>query len=152
MDRFRAHACQPAWHDRVVNYGASTLYSYTLPCIVEIITFYQRPRGTRFFHNIATVILATATLAYFAMASDLGATPITAEFSHGRPGTRQIWVRNTSSSWQLTGLSNISFATVCQIYPVVHHLPAVVVAPTLPNGVGCFRYLNRCLLCMGRGH
>lgn len=34
----------------------------------------QRPRGTRFFHNIATVILTTSTIAYFAMASDLGAS------------------------------------------------------------------------------
>ncbi|KAJ3485673.1 hypothetical protein NLI96_g4790 [Meripilus lineatus] len=50
-----------------------------------------RPRGTRFFHNIAVIILATATLAYFSMASNLGSTPITAEFAHGNPGTRQIW-------------------------------------------------------------
>jgi len=56
-----------------------------------ILFTFLRPRGTRFFHNIATIILATATLAYFCMASDLGATPITAEFSHGFPGTRQIW-------------------------------------------------------------
>ncbi|TCD60425.1 hypothetical protein EIP91_010077 [Steccherinum ochraceum] len=51
----------------------------------------QRRRGTRFFHNIALVILATSTVAYFSMASDLGATPITAEFSRGNTGTRQIW-------------------------------------------------------------
>lgn len=52
----------------------------------------KRPRGTRLFHNIAIVILATASLAYFSMASDLGATPIQVEFNRGRPGTRQIWV------------------------------------------------------------
>ena len=55
----------------------------------------QRPRGTRFFHNIASIILTTSTIAYFAMASDLGATPVTEEFSRGVPGsTRQIWVSN----------------------------------------------------------
>ncbi|KAJ3528498.1 hypothetical protein NM688_g7990 [Phlebia brevispora] len=52
----------------------------------------MRPRGTRFFHNIAIVILTTATIAYFAMASDLGATPVVAEFSRGNTFTRQIWV------------------------------------------------------------
>ncbi|TCD60006.1 hypothetical protein EIP91_010924 [Steccherinum ochraceum] len=51
----------------------------------------RRPRGTRLFHNLAIVILATSTVAYFSMASDLGATPITAEFSRGNTGTRQIW-------------------------------------------------------------
>ena len=53
----------------------------------------QRPRGTRLFHNIATVILTTSTVAYFAMASDLGATPVRAEFGRGATNTRQIWVR-----------------------------------------------------------
>ncbi|TCD69747.1 hypothetical protein EIP91_006514 [Steccherinum ochraceum] len=53
---------------------------------------FMRPRGTRFFHNIAVVILATSTIAYFAMASDLGATPIFVEFQHaGFAQTRQIW-------------------------------------------------------------
>ncbi|CAL1704858.1 unnamed protein product [Somion occarium] len=50
-----------------------------------------RPRGTRFFHNIALIILTTSTIAYFAMASDLGATPVRAEFSRGTTNTRQIW-------------------------------------------------------------
>ncbi|TCD68061.1 hypothetical protein EIP91_011606 [Steccherinum ochraceum] len=52
---------------------------------------YTRPRGTRFFHNIATIILAVSTISYFSMASDLGATPVLAEFSRGNTGTRQIW-------------------------------------------------------------
>ncbi|THH30420.1 hypothetical protein EUX98_g3768 [Antrodiella citrinella] len=52
---------------------------------------YTLPRGTRFFHNIATLILATATISYFSMASDLGATPVLAEFSRGNTSTRQIW-------------------------------------------------------------
>ncbi|TFY63764.1 hypothetical protein EVJ58_g3052 [Rhodofomes roseus] len=51
-----------------------------------------RPRGTRLFHQIAIVILATFTLGYYSMASDLGATPILVEFrGYGSDPTRQIW-------------------------------------------------------------
>lgn len=50
---------------------------------------FLRPRGTRFFHNIALIILTVSSIAYFAMASDLGATPIQTEFR--AQGTRQIW-------------------------------------------------------------
>ncbi|KAF7789761.1 hypothetical protein EIP86_000707 [Pleurotus ostreatoroseus] len=50
---------------------------------------FMRPRGTRFFHNIALIMLTVSTIAYFAMASDLGATPIQTEFR--AQGTRQIW-------------------------------------------------------------
>ncbi|KAH9928755.1 uncharacterized protein B0H18DRAFT_1117935 [Fomitopsis serialis] len=49
----------------------------------------MRPRGTRFFHQLAVIILTTSSIAYFSMASDLGATPITAEFRGNE--TRQIW-------------------------------------------------------------
>ncbi|KAI0736603.1 heat shock protein 30 [Fomitopsis betulina] len=48
-----------------------------------------RPRGTRLFHQLAVIVLTTASIAYFSMASDLGATPITAEFRGNE--TRQIW-------------------------------------------------------------
>jgi bacteriorhodopsin len=51
----------------------------------------QRPRGTRLFHHLAIVILTTTSLAYFSMASDLGATAISTEF-RGNGATRQIWV------------------------------------------------------------
>ncbi|SPO39089.1 related to YRO2 - putative plasma membrane protein, transcriptionally regulated by Haa1p [Pseudozyma flocculosa] len=56
-------------------------------------------RRHRAFHYLFAAVLATASVAYFSMASDLGATPITVEFLHGagtgsgvagRP-TRQIW-------------------------------------------------------------
>lgn len=51
----------------------------------------QRPRGTRLFHQLAIIILTTTSLAYFSMASDLGATPIATEF-RADGATRQIWV------------------------------------------------------------
>ncbi|OBZ75706.1 hypothetical protein A0H81_04385 [Grifola frondosa] len=54
---------------------------------------FSRPRGTRLFHQIAIIILVTASIAYFSMASDLGATPVVVEFRpHGSTVTRQIWV------------------------------------------------------------
>ncbi|CAL1704516.1 unnamed protein product [Somion occarium] len=40
----------------------------------------QRPRGTRLFHQLGIIILTTASLAYFTMASDLGAAPVPVEF------------------------------------------------------------------------
>jgi bacteriorhodopsin len=52
---------------------------------------FTRPRGTRFFHNIAIAILATSTIAYFSWASDLGAAAIVAEWSRGHTYARQIW-------------------------------------------------------------
>ncbi|KAI0374817.1 family A G protein-coupled receptor-like protein [Pilatotrama ljubarskyi] len=52
---------------------------------------FSRPRGTRLFHQIAVIVLTTATIAYFSMASDLGATPVRAEFSRGNTVNRQIW-------------------------------------------------------------
>ncbi|TFY53203.1 hypothetical protein EVJ58_g9577, partial [Rhodofomes roseus] len=54
---------------------------------------FARPRGTRVFHQIGIIVLTTATIAYFAMASDLGAAPATEEFLRGgAPGTtRQIF-------------------------------------------------------------
>ncbi|KAH9951342.1 heat shock protein 30 [Amylocystis lapponica] len=52
---------------------------------------FMRPRGTRLFHQLAIIILTTATISYFSMASDLGATATRAEFSRGNTNTRQIW-------------------------------------------------------------
>lgn len=55
-------------------------------------------RGERAFHYLSAAILATASVAYFSLASDLGATPVQVEFTYygpaevnGAPPTRQIW-------------------------------------------------------------
>ncbi|KAJ1033010.1 hypothetical protein NDA16_000289 [Ustilago loliicola] len=55
-------------------------------------------RGERAFHYLSAAILATASVAYFSMASDLGATPIYVEFLNYGPDavngmrpTRSIW-------------------------------------------------------------
>ncbi|GFZ43678.1 Protein FDD123 [Saitozyma sp. JCM 24511] len=66
----------------------------TLCDLIVIGWHFAVPRGQRVFHQIAAIVLTTAAIAYFAMASDLGATPIATEFSHhGRIAgvTRQIW-------------------------------------------------------------
>lgn len=64
--------------------------------MIELYVLHQRPRGTRVFHQIAVVVLTTASIAYFSMASDLGATPVPVEF-RDRGETRQIWVRAYTS-------------------------------------------------------
>jgi len=67
---------------------------FALSLLVMIVLDFMRPRGTRLFHQIATIVLATFTIGYFSMASDLGATPILVEFrGHGDSAypTRQIW-------------------------------------------------------------
>jgi len=63
-------------------------------------TFWQhtRIRGQKAFHTLPIAILTTASIAYFAMASDLGSTPVMAEYfggDHqnyaGLGATRAIW-------------------------------------------------------------
>ena len=53
--------------------------------------YHQQRRGARAFHYMALVILTVATISYFAMASNLGQTPVRTEFGPGR--TRSIFVR-----------------------------------------------------------
>jgi len=48
------------------------------------------PKGRRTFHHCAVIILTTASIAYFSMASNLGYTPIEVEY-YNVPLTRQIW-------------------------------------------------------------
>ena len=79
--------------DFLVSYIASVRSCLQSSCLV------QRPRGARLFHQLATIILATFTLGYYSMASDLGATPIYVEFrGHGYDPTRQIWVSSLFNS------------------------------------------------------
>ncbi|OCH94957.1 heat shock protein 30 [Obba rivulosa] len=68
----------------------SAMCVFAVSLLITLALSFKRPRGTRLFHHIAIVVLATATIAYFSMASDLGATPIRAEW-HNDHATRQIW-------------------------------------------------------------
>ncbi|WVR06000.1 hypothetical protein IAU60_003028 [Kwoniella sp. DSM 27419] len=52
------------------------------------------PRGQRVFHQLAMFVLCTAGIAYFAMASNLGYTPVATEFAHmgyAAGTSRQLW-------------------------------------------------------------
>ncbi|EIM88878.1 heat shock protein 30, partial [Stereum hirsutum FP-91666 SS1] len=61
--------------------------------LVFIYWSYTKPIGMRTFYQLPVLILSTASIAYFSMASDLGATPIVAEFPRGAAAgsTRSIW-------------------------------------------------------------
>jgi len=71
----------------------------TLADLLMIAWSFRRPRGTRAFHHVAIVILTITALDYFAMASDLGSTPVRTEFRGG--GARAIWF-SRYIDWALT--------------------------------------------------
>ncbi|TBU50698.1 heat shock protein 30 [Dichomitus squalens] len=82
--------------DRHISSGGSdwawAVFAIMLICdLVALFWTFRRARGTRLFHHIAVIVLTTATIAWFSMASDLGATPIAAEFHRSNTNTRQIW-------------------------------------------------------------
>jgi len=52
---------------------------------------FSRPRNGRVFHYVSIAILFITSVSYFAMASDLGSTPVQVEFTHEGTGTRAIW-------------------------------------------------------------
>ncbi|KAI0695920.1 heat shock protein 30 [Cytidiella melzeri] len=82
--------------DRHITPGGSD-WAWAVFAIMFLSTFamagytFTRARGSRFFHHIATIILTTSTIAYFAMASDLGATPVVAEFPRETTFARQVF-------------------------------------------------------------
>ncbi|KAH7908409.1 hypothetical protein BJ138DRAFT_1012888 [Hygrophoropsis aurantiaca] len=60
-----------------------------LSMLISIFWTTSSTHRNRTFHQIPVIVLTVATIAYFAMASDLGWTLIAAEF--GSQPTRQIW-------------------------------------------------------------
>jgi bacteriorhodopsin len=78
----------------VVDVRMYTLYIVDLALAHDDLPLSKQPRGARAFHHIAVAILFVSTITYFAMASDLGKTPIEVEFrffTHGPD--RDIFVR-----------------------------------------------------------
>ncbi|KAK7693474.1 hypothetical protein QCA50_003042 [Cerrena zonata] len=63
---------------------------FGLSLLITVFFDRKRARGTRLFHQIAVVVLATMSISYFSMASDLGSTPVAVEF-RDIGSTRQIW-------------------------------------------------------------
>jgi len=71
---------------------------FLLTDLLVVAWTWTRARGTRAFHILAIAILTTGVVAYYSMASDLGSTPVVAEYygmRHqnyaGVPATRAIW-------------------------------------------------------------
>jgi len=66
---------------------------YMIAFLGAIITDVMRPKGaTRVFHQMAVAILTVGSLAYFCMASVLGATSsMESEFAFASEGIRQVW-------------------------------------------------------------
>ncbi|BFZ65250.1 hypothetical protein YB2330_006413 [Saitoella coloradoensis] len=72
--------------------GSSWLWAVfsvmALSCIIIAALSLFKPMGYRIFYLLNVAVLATASVSYFSLASDLGLTPVTVEFRG--PGTRQI--------------------------------------------------------------
>jgi len=84
--------------EHITTHGSDWLWAaFAIMLFSDLIVIgwhFMIPRGQRIFHQIGMVILTTATIAYFCLASDLGFASIATEFTHlGFPaGTlRQIW-------------------------------------------------------------
>jgi len=73
-----------------------------LSAIVVTVWSQMLPKGQRVFHQLGVIILVTASIAYFSMASALGRAVIPTEFAgaDGFPAgtTRSIWVSLTQIS------------------------------------------------------
>lgn len=82
----------------ITTHGSDWLWAaFAIMLLTDLIVIgwhFTIPRGQRLFHQLGAIILTTASIAYFSMASNLGSTGIATEFSYiGYPaGTlRQIW-------------------------------------------------------------
>lgn len=119
------------------------------------------PRGNRTFHNLTVMITATASIAYFCMASDLGGTPIPVEFragdlrsATGGTPTRSIWYARYID-WTITTpllllelllvtglpLSDIVITIFADLVMIITGLIGSLVSSTYKWGlftIGCF--------------
>jgi len=91
----RALEVNPPNADININYKASNFLwaifaAMLFTDILMMAWCFTLPKGRRTFHYLSIIILTTASIAYFSMASDLGATPVYVEF-YDVGYTRQIW-------------------------------------------------------------
>lgn len=63
----------------------------------------RQPIGARTFHHLGSALCFTASIAYFSMASDLGATPVVVEFIRGG---------SLGADWVANGVVSISHSRV----------------------------------------
>jgi len=142
----------------ITSHGSSWLWAafslFALSDLGMVAWMYVRPRTQRILHLLPVVILTASALAYFTMASNLGSTPITAEFygphhqnQAGEPATRAIWYARYIG-WTLalpllvaevllaTGLSatEVASALFMSVVFVVSYLVGALVSSTYKWG------------------
>jgi len=93
---------------------------YVLALLIVVGLTYFARQGEKIFHYLFTISLFVGTIAYFAMASDLGGVPVLAIDHLSSPGTRQIFYAkyiNWFVGWTpiiiaLGLISGVSWATI----------------------------------------
>ncbi|KAI0797930.1 heat shock protein 30 [Abortiporus biennis] len=80
----------------ITTHGSDWLWAafciFATSLFVMVVLNFMRARGSRLFHQIAIIVLTTSSIAYFSMASDLGAAPVEIEMREDFPDqTRQVW-------------------------------------------------------------
>jgi bacteriorhodopsin len=87
-----------------------------LSALVMVVWSQMIPQGQRVFHQLGVIILVTASVAYFCLASALGRAAIPTEFAgaNGFPAgtTRSIWV----SVANLDARQKLTSTLVCPIH------------------------------------
>ncbi|KAL7424769.1 hypothetical protein Q5752_000453 [Cryptotrichosporon argae] len=96
-DALHANPIQSGIPQALTTRGSDWLWAvFAVMLLSDLVVFawqFSFPRGQRVFHQLGLIILTTATIAYFSMASNLGYTGIATEFNHWTAaGTlRQVW-------------------------------------------------------------
>jgi len=93
---------------------------YTLSLLIVICHAYVARTGEKIFHYLFTISLFAGAVSYFAIASDLGSTPVNVADHLSSPGTRQIFFAkyiNWFVGWTpliiaIGLLSGVSWATI----------------------------------------
>ena len=115
----------PTAANHLTVHGSDWLWAVTAVYLLSFLVFVGHSlsarNGERIFHYLFSIATFTGGIAYFAMASDLGNTPVVAQLNNGGShDTRQIWYAryiNGFVAWALLNIANlllscVSWATV----------------------------------------
>jgi len=116
----------PTASNNLTVHGSDWLWAVTAVYLLSFLVFlghsHAARNGERIFHYLFSIAAFTGGIAYFAMASDLGNTPVPTQLNNGgdHSVTRQIWYAryiNWFVSWAMLDiavllLSGVSWATV----------------------------------------
>jgi bacteriorhodopsin len=109
-------------------------------CYCALLLFARQ--GEKIFHYLFTISLFTGAIAYFAMASDLGSTPIITEL--GRSGTREIFYARYIN-WCVSSFPSVTCQLVSSHCLIQEMLTAKQVRQLGPNALSNWPHLW-CLL------